>query len=233
MFIKHDDIRSQIAEPPKWWLNGVPRYCDFSPDECGIYQKEALLVKAACQACHTVYLLGIAGSGRADTFKDQIDLFGMLNLGDPPNACCWEGSTMQALGLEVLEYWERNIAAGDDWVRVSEYENWLEEALHHGVAEWAEAFNASGATKPLCRGYQEPDWSPILDYGNFTELKLLFTRAGSNRAEALASNYIDRRDRGRREHLARNLAPFELRVARLWVLSRQKFVRFCRKLRPT
>jgi len=35
----YDDIRSRIKDAIRWWDdNGVPRYCDFSPEECGVYE---------------------------------------------------------------------------------------------------------------------------------------------------------------------------------------------------
>src|SRR3989454_3011954 len=52
MLRSYDDIRSRIKDAIRWWDdNGVPRYCDFSPEECGVYDVVVALVEVGCQAC--------------------------------------------------------------------------------------------------------------------------------------------------------------------------------------
>lgn len=52
MLRDYDDIRSRISDPIFWWDdNGVPRYCHFRPQQCGVYDVVVALVEVACQAC--------------------------------------------------------------------------------------------------------------------------------------------------------------------------------------
>jgi hypothetical protein len=52
MLRDYHDIRSRIADPILWWdENGVPRYREFKPQECGVYDVVVALVEVACQAC--------------------------------------------------------------------------------------------------------------------------------------------------------------------------------------
>ena len=52
MLRNYDDIRSRIRDAIRRWDdNGVPRYCDFSPEACGVYDVVAALVEVGCQAC--------------------------------------------------------------------------------------------------------------------------------------------------------------------------------------
>lgn len=128
------DIRSRIAEPPKWFdENAVPRYCEFSPDENAyIYADECALVLIGCQNCRATFKVAFSasqsrtwlrgGMGDAESFrlaKDEIAR-GIrdqtLHYGDPPNVgCCGAGPTMNCLDLKVLEYWRRGERR--EWVR--------------------------------------------------------------------------------------------------------------------
>jgi hypothetical protein len=52
MLRSYDDIRSRIKDAIRWWDdNGGPRYCDFSLEECGVYDVVVALVEVGCQAC--------------------------------------------------------------------------------------------------------------------------------------------------------------------------------------
>lgn len=52
MYCRYQDITDKLGEP-KWWdEEGVPRYCDFSPDNVAdIYADKAVLVIIKCQGC--------------------------------------------------------------------------------------------------------------------------------------------------------------------------------------
>ena len=107
------DIRSRIAEPPRWWDEfAVPRYCDFGPRRAAdIYAKEAALLLIECQACGAEFHVCMSGRGLADAIRD-----GSVHYGDPPNVgCCVAGPTMNVVDKPVLEYWLRE--AGADWQR--------------------------------------------------------------------------------------------------------------------
>ena len=56
---RYDDIIDAVGTVPTWWQeNGVPRFCEFSPEKApDIYADEAALVEIACQACHERYLV--------------------------------------------------------------------------------------------------------------------------------------------------------------------------------
>lgn len=135
----YNDIRSRIAEPPRWFdENGVPRYDDFSPrDVANIYAREAVLVRIACQGCGARFDVAFSRDrigwkcGKmvelpplADSIRD-----GSLHYGDPPNiGCCPAGPTMNCDDLRVLEYWRRS-KSGFDWDR----DGALERPLADGV----------------------------------------------------------------------------------------------------
>lgn len=104
---EYHDIRSRIAEPPKWWDEcAVPRYCDFAPKHAAnIYAREAALVLIECQACRRQF--NVSMSGRTGRVKAEI-MDGRLHYGDPPNVeCCVAGPTMNCIDVKVLEYWRR------------------------------------------------------------------------------------------------------------------------------
>jgi hypothetical protein len=124
MLHHYEDIRSRIAEPPRWWdEDGVPRYCAFGPDEVSdIYADEAMLFEIACQSCKTLFL--VAGSRGAmgrfhndrGSLADEIRR-GTIHYGDPPNVgCCPAGATMNCDDLRVVEYWQR-MTDPFDWQR--------------------------------------------------------------------------------------------------------------------
>jgi hypothetical protein len=113
MNTEYDDIRSRIAEPPKWWDEfAVPRYCDFHPRRAAnIYAREAALLLIECQACGTKFRVCMsAGRGVAEVIGA-----GSIHYGDPPNIrCCEAGPTMNCVDVRILEYWRR---PDFDWIR--------------------------------------------------------------------------------------------------------------------
>lgn len=118
MHIAYSDITSRIAEPPLWWLNGVPRYCPFRPQETDIYAREALLVHIRCQACGADFNIGLFDPRDfgATSFRERLLQSRTLGVGDPPNSgCCDGGCSMSADEVAVLEFWERR---DRDWLRV-------------------------------------------------------------------------------------------------------------------
>lgn len=131
----YNDIRSRIPEPPTWWdEHAVPRYGPFRPDATAdIYADEVALVEIACQNCGQrfpvafttsrservmrvamrgfapvdVKAIDAAGREAADDTLAKAIRGGWLHYGDPPNACCASGATMNCDDLRVLEYWHK------------------------------------------------------------------------------------------------------------------------------
>jgi len=124
------DIVSRIAESPKWWdENAVPRYDVFVPNGvANIYAKSVALVEIACQSCGTTFPVAFSDAGPlwsalaegycnlATQIEEQT-----LHYGDPPNACCQIGATMNCEDIRVLEFWEKDSQAFE-WVRKPELE---------------------------------------------------------------------------------------------------------------
>lgn len=115
------DITDRIAEPPKWWGKGVPRYCDFHPRHAR-YGRTVLLVRVACQRCGRRFDTAIGtdavvGGKLIDTatgrpIEDAYD-DPPCHLGDGGHDCA--GNVALAEWIAVLEAWEE--ANGFDWNR--------------------------------------------------------------------------------------------------------------------
>ena len=132
----YDDIRSRIAEEPRWWDEyAVPRYCAFSPGEVAdIYAHEVALVEIACQACGARFAVAWSRQ-RHEMSRNEDGKFWVrearpfdphaFHFGDPPNAgCCAPGPTMNCDDLRVLECWRRE---NFEWVRQPEKEVRIDE----------------------------------------------------------------------------------------------------------
>ena len=128
MLHHYEDIRSRIAEEPKWWdENGVPRYCDFSPQAVAdIYARQAALVEIACQNCGQLFLVAMSQgmpfnpwTGKpVETLEEQVRRDG-IHYGDPPNAgCCAAGPSMNCEDNRVVQFWRWRSAPLFDWERI-------------------------------------------------------------------------------------------------------------------
>jgi len=130
----YDDIRSRISDPVLWWdNNGVPRYCEFHPSRCGIYDAVVALIEVACQACGRRFLIAVTFDGPAlqelgDRFRRPTHAdIGSFHYGDPPShgsEGCLAGDTMNVESVRVVEFWERE--AGE-WRRLPEHEVYIGE----------------------------------------------------------------------------------------------------------
>jgi hypothetical protein len=131
MLHHYEDIRSRIAEPPKWWdESGVPRWCEFGPGEtANIYRSEVALLLIACQGCGQEFKVAMSATyGRElvdGTWCDEPLANAVRKLeihyGDPPNVdCCAAGPSMNSEPQRVLEFWGRD--DGHDLVRRPELE---------------------------------------------------------------------------------------------------------------
>lgn len=103
----YKDITDRISESPKWFdENGVPRYCDFYPDEvANIYAQEVLFLHIGCQNCYRIFdvTLSFDFKRKLENFKED------FSYGDPPNiGCCVTGPSMTSENIKLLEYWNRN-----------------------------------------------------------------------------------------------------------------------------
>lgn len=104
----YDDILSLTSSEPTWWTaGGVPRWCDYAPeDNDNIYTREAALLLIRCQCCGHLFQAAITSTGRQgepDIAAQIAD--GTVHYGDPPNiGCCLTGPTMTSETLRVLRY---------------------------------------------------------------------------------------------------------------------------------
>lgn len=119
MHIRYDDITGLIPEQPIWWLNGVPRYRAFNPNDLNVYAREALLIRVECQMCFKQFDVGqyypnsAGGDGRLP-YRD-----------DPPSHSsdvedCCGGESMGFTELQILEFWARRGSV--HWIRDRERE---------------------------------------------------------------------------------------------------------------
>jgi hypothetical protein len=55
----YKDIIDRCGEP-KWYDgNGVPRYIDFDPDQCGVYDRYVAYLEIACQSCDERFFVAV------------------------------------------------------------------------------------------------------------------------------------------------------------------------------
>jgi len=134
MHISYDDITKRIAELPVWWLEGVPRYRSFRPDDLNVYAQEAVLMQVECQMCFRKFNIGQYSPsayhpGQQLPFHD-----------DPPSHSSHVeercgGESMGFTELRTLEFWRRTRydpaaepPVESRWVRDHEQEIVYEEA---------------------------------------------------------------------------------------------------------
>lgn len=140
MLRAYQDIRSRIHDPILWWDdNGVPRYCEFRPQECGVYDVVVALIEVGCQACRQPFRVAVTFAesslkrlGERYTLPTAGDI-GSFHYGDPPShshdgvGCT--GNTMLSESIRVLEFWQSDWCK---WVRRPEYEVYIGEHDHEG-----------------------------------------------------------------------------------------------------
>jgi len=130
----YDDIRSRIAEAPRWFdEHAVPRYCEFSPKACAnIYAEEVMLLLIACQSCGRRFEVCMSTGMRRTNPANavwSIARSGTIHYGDPPNVrCCPAGPTMNSEPIAVLQFWQRGGGTAFEWRRVAELERTLPAA---------------------------------------------------------------------------------------------------------
>ena len=127
MHIELLDITDRIPEPPKWWINGIPRYCEFTPDRADTFAPTILLVRSECQQCQKVFDVALGTNQRvapnlldADTnlWIDATSDDAPFHNGPDGYKC--GGSTMLIDPIQVLQAWVRNRDCR--WTRRSDLE---------------------------------------------------------------------------------------------------------------
>jgi len=134
MYIRYDDILHRIPEPPLWWLNGVPRYDPFAPQDVEVYSSQVALVRSEC-TCGARYDVGIHSTHHGWTLRDRLAFWARIGVGDPPNVeCCQGGASDSAYEIAILQFWERDLSVipGVDWHRVLEMEQPLRDVNERG-----------------------------------------------------------------------------------------------------
>lgn len=127
MYTYLGDIIDKLGEP-LWWddSQAIPRYCEFSPDECNnIYAQEVAFILVECQNCGHEFKISQAW----EIFDNPISLSESIKEGytigfsDPPNIqCCPAGPSETSDKIKVLEFWQRNANTNFDWERRPEFE---------------------------------------------------------------------------------------------------------------
>ncbi len=133
MLRTYADIIDKLGQPQWWDDNGCPRYCEFTPDACGVYDNVVALIEIACQDCDRRFrvvvsydrlqLHRLAEQGKAHghpVFPDAEDIRA-FHFGDPPPHGCI-GDTMNCDTYRVLEFWQKPEKGWGDWERAPEYE---------------------------------------------------------------------------------------------------------------
>lgn len=134
MHAMYREILQAMGEPRWWGEHGVPRYCDFKPQEAdNIYADQVLLLRVECQGCGHPFDVAMSTTySSKETLADYVrktvieeevvELMGgpmrrYLMYGDPPNiGCCGAGPTMTSVPQRILEFW-RNDAGNREWRR--------------------------------------------------------------------------------------------------------------------
>src|SRR5258706_3767394 len=105
MHIRYDDITGLTAEAPMWWLQGVPRYRSFRPDDLNVYANEVVLMRVECQMCFRQFDIGqyIPSAASFDKLPYHDDP--PSHSSDREEYC--GGGSMGVTELQILEFWRR------------------------------------------------------------------------------------------------------------------------------
>jgi hypothetical protein len=116
------DITNRISEPPTWWLDGIPRYCEYDPDKA-TFTRTNILVRVCCQQCRRAFDVAIGtqaillqnvvepvlgypfDSKTGETISEAHD-DPPFHLGDDGFNC--PGNPMIAEWIAILQVWERS-----------------------------------------------------------------------------------------------------------------------------
>ena len=105
------DIRDRLGQPAWWDEVGVPRYCDFGPNEVNdVYARQSVLMLIICQSCGLSFQVALSWgladeAARRPTLVEAVEQ-NTIHYGDPPNVlCCSPGPTMNSIPKQVIEFW--------------------------------------------------------------------------------------------------------------------------------
>jgi hypothetical protein len=157
MLIKYEDITSRIDEKPKWYTHeGVPRYCEFSPKETGVYVRFAFLAEIQCQSCLQLFLIG-EGYNRENwsalLYGDKENYINDLNkiiehydYGDPPrHDCSGGGETMNCINIRFVEVWQKENETGE-----KELANGMTVTVVTKFGKWVRRTDCEGSPRTDC-----------------------------------------------------------------------------------
>lgn len=163
MHLKFEDITDRIAEDPRWWLESVPRYCDFAPNQVDVYANEAALLLIEGQSPAGLFEVAVFSPSRRFRFGIRAHLltYGDIFVGDPPNYKGRASPTMQTHTIKILQYWKRDdfewvrddsweVQLHDDQSDISFLPNYSSMARQSAGSDWDAALEARDADK-LCR----------------------------------------------------------------------------------
>ena len=116
MLPSYKDVIERAGPPDLWDEVGCPRYGDFSPDACRVYNDVCGLFLIGCQFCArtfrvamgydpTIHALGLRPKLE---FPDPSRGYAGFHYGDPPRHADCSGDTANCEELEVLEFWVKS-----------------------------------------------------------------------------------------------------------------------------
>jgi len=75
MHTAYNDILELTDREPVWWTeDGVPRFCEFHPDDASnIYATEVVLLEIACQECGRRFLAELVFSRSQSVMSGMLD----------------------------------------------------------------------------------------------------------------------------------------------------------------
>lgn len=177
MHIPYNDIYRRIPEPPKWWLDGVPRYDEFTPDDVSVYAREVALVRVECQPDPAViYEIAVYSPSPEYPYglKNEIMGTGILWTHDPPNH---ENPNvvphMSTWPLEIVQFWSRPDLLR--WEREPRFEIAMPDLSEPFRGAIARAHDADGAA-----------WSEAIAACDFARVRDMLAAVGCERPVGIA-----------------------------------------------
>ena len=110
MLPSYDDVKLLFGKPRWYDEHGVPRYCDFHPDKCGVYNVYVALCLIGCQSCKKTFLVAVERDSEKSMWGHPIELptptsVRSFHYGDPPHHGC-VGDSMNCETRAIKEFWE-------------------------------------------------------------------------------------------------------------------------------
>lgn len=125
---EYKDIIDRLG-PPFWWDDQIcPRYAEFHPNLCGVYDDQVALLLIECQFCREKFRMAKSWSkydyclmpgNRWELEPSPHRDKDWYYVGDPPRHEC-TGDTMSSDTIKILRFWRRvrdNEEALREWKR--------------------------------------------------------------------------------------------------------------------